>query len=56
MRGLICDLCGNQANGYYSEHDWTTINLGIKLIGYKDYQDLCPSCTVWLISKLAEGK
>ena len=55
MRGLICDLCGLQANDYTNtEEGWTSINLGTKLIGHRDYQDLCPTCTVWMLEKFAE--
>ena len=52
-RGLTCDICGLQTNDFNnSEHGWTNINLGTKLMGYRDYQDFCPSCTVWLIETL----
>ncbi len=55
MRGLICDSCGNQINDYdNTEYGWTHIDLGTKLLGHRDYQDLCPSCTVILIDKLDE--
>jgi hypothetical protein len=53
MRGLTCDRCGNQTNDYgNSEEGWTHIDLGTKLIGHRDYQDLCPPCTMWLIDIL----
>ena len=56
-RGLTCDLCGAQQNDFDdSYYDWTTINLGTKLIGHRDYQDVCPPCTVWLISKLDDER
>ena len=44
-----CDLCGMES---YNDEGFTIIDLGTKLIGFKDYKDICPQCTLWVIQTL----
>ena len=50
MRGLICDVCNRTE--FEGINQFTTIDLGIKLMGSPDYHDLCAPCSMWLLKVL----
>jgi hypothetical protein len=46
-----CDLCGIES---YSDEKFTEIKEGYNLVGSPKYEDICPSCTIWLIKIMDE--